>query len=137
MLFVRHPFGVLALTLLFHPRQTFAEEDPTLFETEFRLMILTGNPGHEMVTVEGEDGRLWEGKWDDDENRSWFPGVKAREVNGGSRMSYMAWSRPSDKERTMWHYQKEKGITFSRKVHNLLGKQWDHQLTVVYHPLEP
>ena len=138
MLFFRHSFGVLALTLLFHPRQTLAEEDPTLFETEFRLMIMTGDPDHDMVTVEGEDGTLWEGKWEDEENevKQWFPGVANTAIHGNWRMSYMAWSRPSDKERKLWHYHKGQDKDSGRKVHCLVCKHRDHELTVVYHSLE-
>lgn len=137
MLFFNHSFGILALNFLLQARQTFAEEDHTLFETEFRLMIMTGDPDHDMVTVEGEDGTMWPGTSQDDDNKGWFPGVKARETNGNWRMSYMAWSRPSEKERTMWHYHQNQDKTSGRKVHFLVCNHWDHQLTIVYHPLEP
>jgi hypothetical protein len=139
MLFLKHSFGILALHVLLRARQTFAEEDHTLFETEFRLMIMTGDWAKSMVTVEGEDGTMWPGKWEDDDNKGkdWWPGVKAREPNGGFRMSYMAWSRPSDKARTMWHHHKDQKPDSGRKVHYLICNRWRHQLMIVYHSLKP
>jgi hypothetical protein len=139
ILFFKHSFGILALSVLLRALQTFAEEDHTLFETEFRLMIMTGDPDHDMVTVEGEDGTMWPGKWEDDANKGkgWLPGVKARDANGNWRMSYMAWSRPSEKERTMWHHHKDQEPDSGRKVHYLICNRWRHQLMIVYHSLEP
>jgi hypothetical protein len=139
MLFFKHSFGILALNVLLRAQQTFAEEDHTLFETEFRLMILTGDWANNMVTVEGEDGTMWPGKWEDDDNKgkNWWPGVKAREPNGGFRMSYMAWSRPSDKGRTMWHHHPGQEPESGRKVQYLICYRWRYQLMTVYHSLEP
>jgi hypothetical protein len=137
MLFLKHSFGILALHVLLHAQQAFAEEDHTLFETEFRLMILTGHYGEEMVTVEGEDGTMWPGKWEDKENQGWWPEVKAREDDGAVRMSYMAWSRPSDKARILWHHHKDQKPDSGRKVHYLICNCWRHQLMIVYHSLKP
>ena len=117
MLFLKHSFGILALHALLHAQQAFAEEDHTLFETEFRLMIMTGDPEHDMVTVEGEDGTMWPGNTEDDDKagKPWYPGVKARDANGNWRMSYMAWSRPSEKERTMWHHHQGQSRTLGER----------------------
>jgi len=120
MLFLKHSFALLALNFLLHARPSFAEEDLTLFETEFRLMIMTGDPDHDMITVEGEDGRMWTGKADDEDSKNWFPRVKARDANGNWRMGYMAWSRPSEKARTMWHHHKDQDKDSGRKVHHLV-----------------
>jgi hypothetical protein len=137
MLFFKHSFGILALNVLLHAQQAFAEEDHTLFETEFRLMIMTGDPEHDMVTVEGEDGTMWPGKREDDDNKGWLPGVEARKADGNWRMSYMAWSRPSEKERTMWHHHKDQKPDSGRKVHYLICNRRRYQLMIVYHSLEP
>jgi hypothetical protein len=137
MLFYKQSFGFLALNLLLHAHKAFAEEDHTLFETEFRLMIMTGDSEHDMVTVEGEkDGESWSGKFQDDDNKNWLPGVPARFNDGNWRMTYMAWSRPSDKARTMWHHHQGQDKESGRKVHHFACNHEGHQLTIVYHPLE-
>ena len=137
MLFQKHPFGILALNFLLQARQTFAEEDHTLFETEFRLMIIVGFPDRDMATVEGEDGVFWPGKHEDKENKDWAMGTKTPEGQGNYRVNYMAWSRRSDKERTLWLHDKEKDKDSGRKVHYHNCTHWDYQLILVYGSLGP
>ena len=117
MFFFTHSLGILALNFLLQAHQASAEEDHTLFETEFRLMIIVGFPDREMATVEGEDGVFWSGKHEDKENNNWGPGTKLPEGQGDYRVNYMAWSRPSDKDRLVWLHDKNKGKDSGRKVH--------------------
>jgi hypothetical protein len=105
---LRHSFALVALNFLLQAHYAFGQqEDHTTFETEFRLMIMTGDPDHIMVTVENQDGGgESEGRYEDIANINWHSGVDARSGDGNFRLSYMGWSRPSPNDRHVWIHQK-------------------------------
>jgi hypothetical protein len=103
---LRHYFGLLALNLLLQARKALSDKGD--FELEFRLMIISDQPDTMMVTVQDQyGGGESDGKADDLDNQSWKSGVDARKDDGGSRLSYMAWSRPHPEPRTTWYHKKE------------------------------
>ena len=108
MLFYKHSLGLMALNLLLRSRYAFGQEDHTVFETEFRLMVLTGDPDNVEATVELEVGGESVDFHDNDKsnNKDWDAGVGLRKEDGNSRLTYMGWSRPSPDGRNLRIYKK-------------------------------
>jgi hypothetical protein len=126
MMFIKHSLGLVALNLLLRAQQVFGQqEDHTTFETEFRLMILTGDPDNMQATFENEGGGETVVLYDDKSMKDWNAGVDARKDDGNYRLTYMAWSRPSPNDRHVWIHKKGTDKESGRRVSQSLGPTQD------------
>lgn len=133
----KHAFGLLALNLLCQTRPTLAQEDREPLETGFRLMIFTGEPSVVQITAEGEDGVEWVGTSQDPGNEYWYPGAAERAEQGGHVLGYMGWTRPADKDRTVWIHNKGTDKESGRKVSQDGHSKYSKVFTIVFRPFEP
>jgi len=104
MLFNKHALGFLGLNLLLRAHQGFAQEDQAEFETEFRLMILTGDPDNLEIAVTNEDNS--ESIETHADHTDWAIENDRGKEDGNLLLSWMGFSHASDQDRKVWIYKK-------------------------------
>jgi hypothetical protein len=104
MMFTKHALGFFAFNLLLRALPAFAQEDQVEFETEFRLMILTGDPDNMEIAVTNEDKT--ESVETHDNHLDWAIENDRGKDDGNLLLSWVGFSHPSDQERKVWIYKK-------------------------------
>lgn len=103
MLFTKHALGFLGLNFLLRAHQAFAQEDQAEFETEFRLMILTGDPDNLEIAVTNED--MSESIETHVDHTDWAIEDDRGKEEGNLLLSWMGFSHASDQDRKVWIYK--------------------------------